>query len=88
MQSFKFMVDGPVPNVREYAALFDISATQLKLAEMAMLHALDWSIRSPTVCDYLHLFGERERCTGPLPPPLLQQLHEVMQYRPLLAPNS
>lgn len=76
------MVDGPVPNVREYAALFDISAAQLKLAEIAVLHALDWHIRCPTVCDYLHLFEERERGTGPLPPLLLHQLHEVMRRLP------
>lgn len=78
--SFKFIVDGPVPNAREYAALFDISTEQLKLAELDMLHALDWRVRYPTACDYLHVLVERERCAGLLPLPLLQQLQQHSEY--------
>lgn len=74
--SFKYMVDGPVPNAREFAALFDVSASQLRLAEIAVLRAVDWCVRSPTACDYLHVFGERERGADCLPPHVIQQLRE------------
>ena len=48
-------------SAREYAALFSISAEQLKLAEMAVLRAVDWRVRAPTVGDFLQLLAERER---------------------------
>jgi hypothetical protein len=73
------MVDGPVPNAREFAALFDVSAPQLRLAEIAVLRAVDWCVRSPTACDYLHVFGERERGADCLPPHVIQQLREVLE---------
>jgi hypothetical protein len=77
VQSFKFIVDGPVPNAREYAPLFDVSTEQLKLAEVAILQALDWRVRCPTVCDYLHVLVERERFAGLLPCHILQQIQQV-----------
>ncbi len=79
VQSFKYMVDGPVPNAREFAALFDVSATQLKLAELALLRAVDWCVRSPTACDYLHVLGDRERGADCIPPHVIQQLREVQR---------
>jgi hypothetical protein len=82
LQSFKFVVDGPVPKAQEYATLFDIGVKQLRLAEAALLQALDWRIRSPTACDFLNVFVERERCAGVLPAYMLHQLQQVIDSLP------
>jgi hypothetical protein len=44
---------------------------------MAVLRAVDWRVRAPTVGDFLQLLAERERSAETLPLHLLQQLHQV-----------
>jgi hypothetical protein len=54
-----------------------VSTEQLKLAEVAILRGLDWRVRCPTACDYLHVLTERERGAGVLPVHVIQQLQQV-----------
>ena len=72
------LVDAPLG----LAGSFQRENAGLALAAVRQLQALGWCIRAPTVCDFLHVLVERERCAGFLPPHVLQQLQQVAHSCP------